>query len=131
QFPEALRVFIQGWDSFLTLPKWERWQDLFRFSHLCAVSRPGSHLPTADSDDRSERTIARVLSERRVSSPGSLAAGQAGRILILDGVDCDVSSTRLRSLLYRARQGDPEAERAAREYLPAPVAAYISAHRLY
>lgn len=131
QFPEALRVFIQGWDSFLTLPEWERWEELFRFCHLCAVSRPGSHLPTADSEDRSERIMAGVLSERQVSSPGALAARQAGRILVLDGVNFDVSSTRLRSLLYRARQGDSDAEQAAAAYLPAPVAAYINAHQLY
>lgn len=131
QFPDALRVFIQGWDSFLTLPRWERWRDVLRFSHICAVSRPGCRLPDAGSEDGAERLMADLLAARRVRTPQALAESEAGGILVLDVPDCDISSTRLRSLLYRARQGDAAARRQADQWLSPSVAAYIHAHRLY
>jgi len=131
QYPSALRVFILGWDSFLTLPSWERWREIFRFSHVCAVSRPGTRLPREDSEDPAERLMAETLRERQVPSPEALAAADAGRILVLDSPACDVSSTRLRRLLHRARHGDAAAERKASRWLPSAVAAYIRAHRLY
>lgn len=131
QHPTALRVFIQGWDSFLTLPEWERWQDIFRFAHICAVSRPGTRLPRRESHDPAERIMAEIVRKHRVSSPQALADSDAGGILVLDAPHCDVSSTRLRRLLHLARQGDMAAEREASQWLSPAVAAYIRTHQLY
>jgi nicotinate-nucleotide adenylyltransferase len=124
EYPEALRVFIQGWDSFLTLPRWERWEEIFRFAHVCAVSRPGSRLPRLDSDDREERVMATMLQERQVARPEGLAPATAGGILVLDDVACAISSTQLRHRLHRDA-GEVE------QWLAPDVAAYIRAHQLY
>lgn len=127
-YPRALRVFIQGWDSFLTLPRWERWEEIFRSSHVCAVSRPGGRLPVRDSDDPTERIMAEVLARRRVDRPEDLLPGAAGGILILEGVDCAISSTQLRRLLgQREEKGAAELE----QWLVPDVAAYIRMHQLY
>lgn len=131
EYPEALRVFIQGWDSFLGLPRWERWRHLFEHAHLCVVSRPGSSLPRADSSDADERMLAGELAERRVGDAAGLEPGRTGRILVLDGIDCDISSTALRRCLARRQQGDPAVRRELDRWLEPAVSDWIDAHRLY
>lgn len=128
QYPRALRVFIQGWDSFLTLPRWERWKEIFRSSHVCAVSRPGSRLPARDSDDPVERVMAEILAERRVDRTEDLLPATAGGILVLEGVDCEISSTQLRRHLD---QREEEGASGLEQWLVPDVAAYIRMHQLY
>lgn len=128
QYPRALRVFILGWDSFLTLPEWERWEDILRFSHICAVSRPGSRLPAGDSDDPVERTMATLLAERRVGRPEALLPATAGGVLVLEDVECAISSTQLRHWLRQREEADAA---RAEQWLHPDVAAYIHAHQLY
>lgn len=128
EHPRALRVFIQGWDSFLTLPEWERWEEIIRSAHICAVSRPGSRLPAEGSDDRTERIMASILAERQVERPEELLPGTAGGILVMGGVDCAISSTQLRHWLHQ--RGETDAAKAE-QWLAPDVAAYIRTHRLY
>lgn len=128
-YPRALRVFIQGWDSFLTLPEWERWEEILRSSHVCAVSRPGSRLPAQDSDNPTERIMAALLAERQVGSARELLPATAGGILVLEGVDCAVSSTQLRDQLHQREREEGAAK--AGQWLDPGVAAYIRAHQLY
>ncbi|MEX1198113.1 MAG: nicotinate (nicotinamide) nucleotide adenylyltransferase [Pseudohongiellaceae bacterium] len=128
RYPRALRVFIQGWDSFLTLPGWERWEDILRTSHVCAVSRPGSRLPAGDSDDPAERIMAAILAERRVERPEELLPSTTGGILVLESVDCAISSTQLRQQLQtRGEDGAGTVD----QWLTPDVTAYIRTHQLY
>lgn len=131
EFPDALLVFIQGWDSFLGLPRWKRWRQLFEQAHLCVVSRPGSSLPRADSRDPDERTLAGELAARQVVNAAGLEPGGTGGILVLEGVDCDISSTALRHCLARRHQGDPAVQRELGQWLEPAVSDWIDSHRLY
>ncbi len=116
QYPDADLVFVLGWDSFLSLPRWHRWQDMFAYAHFCAVSRPGV-------SEAVPAVLAREMAERSVTSPQALFSRHTGNILVLDGVKVDVSSTQLRQARERGTLDE--------SLLPAAVAAYIRQHALY
>jgi nicotinate-nucleotide adenylyltransferase len=116
QYPDADLVFVLGWDSFLSLPCWHRWQDMFAFAHFCAVSRPGVTEPVPEA-------LAQEMAVRAVTSSEVLFSRHSGNILVLDGVQVDVSSTQLRQARERGALDE--------SLLPATVAAYIRQHALY
>lgn len=121
--PGATLVFVLGWDSFLTLTGWHEWESIFGYCHLCAVSRPGSALPAADSGDPAERRLLEELRRRRVDCVRELHRQQAGGIFLLENVAEDVSSTTVRE---QAVQGH-----VTGQALPPGVAEYIGEHALY
>lgn len=114
--PDAALVFVLGWDSFLSLPDWHQWLELFELAHFCAVSRPGKTDPVPP-------VLQTELMTRRAESSQSLFRQKSGGIFILDGVQVDVSSTRLREALAQ--------KPADHSLLPPAVAAYIHQHKLY
>jgi len=116
EWPDAALVFVLGWDSFLSLPSWHRWSDLFELAHFCAVSRPGADEPMPPE-------LHKELLARRADSPQSLFQQRCGGIFILDGVDMDISSSRLREAMEGKSTDDT--------LLPPAVAAYIRQHKLY
>jgi len=116
QYPDAGLVFVLGWDSFLSLPRWHRWRDMFTFAHFCAVSRPGVNESVPEA-------LAQEMAARRVASPQALFSRRSGNILVLDGVQVDVSSTQLRQAREQGELNE--------SLLPAAVAAYIRRHALY
>lgn len=120
-YPNASLVFVLGWDSFLSLPRWHQWQSLFEHAHLCAVSRPGVAWPPAGSPD--SETLQALLEQRQVETPEALFSEQQGAVYVLEGVENDVSSTALREAL-RSRQ-------TTRDWLEPAVTEYIDAHALY
>jgi nicotinate-nucleotide adenylyltransferase len=123
EFPGATLVYVQGWDSFNSLPTWHRWQELFLFCHICAVSRPGQMLPTENSPPGS--TAAMLYDElrcRQVESVDALFASDHGRILVLRDVALDVSSSEVREALSKG--GDAQ-------NVCTGVEQYIKQHQLY
>ena len=122
ELPDVSLVFVQGWDSFLSLPGWHRWQSLFDHAHLCAVSRPGVVWPPR-SEDANNRLLRELLSARGADSPETLFRRPVGGIYVLDGVNIDISSTDLRC---RLREGADTSD-----WLEPPVRAYIAHHGLY
>ncbi len=101
--PEAELFNLVGADSFLDLPRWHLPERLLELAEWIVVSRPGFPIGS--------------LAEL------GLTPNQRGRIHLLQTVHEDVAATNLRE---RLEAGDPCAD-----LLPAPVAAYIRAHRLY
>lgn len=100
EFPDAALVYVQGWDSFNSLPTWHRWQELFLFAHVCAISRPGQKLPNEhDPMGSTAAALHEELIVRRVGSVDALLCSRHGSILILDELAVDVSSTQVRDAL--------------------------------
>lgn len=100
EFPDAALVYVQGWDSFNSLTTWHRWQELFLFAHVCAISRPGQKLPSQHSPPGS--AVAKLYKElilRQVGSVDALFSRRQGSILILEELAVDVSSTQVREVL--------------------------------
>lgn len=113
--PVALLV---GADSFVGLPGWHRWRELFDQVHFVVAQRPGSPL-----DDALPPELAAALDGRWCASPAALREVPSGRVLPLSQPLHDESATSIRA---RIAAGEPW-----REQVPAAVARYIQSHRLY
>lgn len=122
QFADAALVFVLGWDSFLTLPRWHRWQELFSYAHLCTVSRPGVAWPPA-MDDTDGRALRKLLTQRSVPDAQALFERTAGRVLVVENIEQDISSTKVRRAL---REGQ-----STGEWIDPAVTEYIARHGLY
>jgi nicotinate-nucleotide adenylyltransferase len=111
-------VLLLGSDSFLSLPTWLRWHELFDLAHIAVASRPG-HVPGdgGPSPDLSEEIV------RRSARPEQLAASAAGRIARFDMPPVNISASAIRVQLAAGQD--------ARDLLPAAVLAYIRTHQLY
>ncbi len=92
---EAL-VFIVGMDSFRSLDRWHRWQELLDFAHLLVAQRPGASLPDPGA-------VAELLDERRCDDVATLMAKPAGHIMICAPPLLDISATRVRALIAERR----------------------------
>ncbi len=111
-------LLLLGSDSFLSLPTWLRWRELFDLAHIAVAGRPG-HLPGAVGP--APELAAEI--ERRKVPPAQLAASAAGRIAYFDMPPTDISASAVRAGLAAGRD--------MRDLLPAAVLAYIEAHHLY
>jgi nicotinate-nucleotide adenylyltransferase len=111
-------VLILGSDSFLSLPTWLRWRELFDLAHIAVAGRPGH--PLGGSGTTPELS---VEIGRRAAPPEQLAASAAGKIASFDMPSVDISSSAIRAALA-ARQD-------ASHLLPAAVLAYIQSQHLY
>jgi nicotinate-nucleotide adenylyltransferase len=111
-------VLLLGSDSFLSLPTWLRWRELFDLAHIAYVSRPGHAAGTAGPAPELAAEIA-----RRAAAPAALAASAAGRIASFDMPPLDISSSAIRAGLAAGQD--------LRHLLPAAVLAYIRSQHLY
>ena len=96
EYSDEVLVFILGMDSFQSLDRWHRWQDLLDLAHLVVAHRPGGSLPGPGP-------IADLLEQRRCEDVVSLKAEPAGRIMICEPPLLDISATRVRSLVSEGR----------------------------
>lgn len=111
-------ILISGADSFLSLPHWLRWQEVFSFAHIAVAARPGFTL----SQDAMDPAL-RAEFTRRTTDCAELARTPAGQIALFALPPLPVSATAIRERLRRG-------ERTA-DLLPAAVQAYIDSHHLY
>ena len=111
-------ALLLGSDSFLSLPTWLRWRELFDLAHIAVASRPG-HLP---SDGGPAPELSAEIA-RRSARPEQLAASAAGRIARFDMAPMEVSSSAIRLNLAAGQD--------TRHLLPVAVLAYIQSQHLY
>jgi nicotinate-nucleotide adenylyltransferase len=111
-------ALLLGSDSFLSLPTWLRWRELFDLAHIAVASRPG-HLP---SDGGPAPELSAEIA-RRSARPEQLAASAAGRIVRFDMPPMDISASAIRAQLAAGQD--------TRHLLPAAVLVYIEAQHLY
>ena len=111
-------VLLLGSDSFLSLPTWLRWRELFELAHIAVASRPGD----VPSDGGPSPELSAEIA-RRSARPEQLAASAAGRIARFPMPPTDISASAVRAGLAAGQD--------MRELLPAAVLAYIEARHLY
>jgi len=116
ELPETPLGLILGLDAFRTLPSWQRWQDLFALTHFIVMQRPGT-----EADFPAELT--HVLKQRLSADPAVLRQTPAGRVMRLDVIQLDNSSTRIRQILA--------AGHSARYLTPDAVLDYMHGQGLY
>lgn len=111
-------VLLLGSDSFLSLPSWLRWRELFDLAHIAVASRPG-YLPT-DGGPVPELADEIV---RRSARPEQLVASAAGRVARFPMPPVDISASAVRAGLAAGQD--------MRNLLPPAVLAYIQSQHLY
>ncbi len=114
-------VFLFGADQLVHLDTWHRWQDLWRYAHLGAVTRPGFDADVLPAP------VAAAWS-RRAGDADALRSTAAGRSFLLEGLALDVSATDIRAALAA---GDARDDGAPDRLVPRPVLDYIRANHLY
>lgn len=107
---------ILGYDAFLGLPGWNRWQELTNFAHLLVMTRPGAQAEWPAPLAAHLRGCMTADMDRLRAAPSSLVLFQPVTAL-------DISATRIRELL--------RAGRSARYLLPDAVLDFIRASGLY
>ncbi len=116
--PQAPIAWLVGADSFIGLPTWKCWRELFDLAHFIVADRPGSPLEGGCPPE-----LAQALAGRRAEQPDALKSRPAGRVLYMHQPLQLESATELR---HRIMAGQPW-----RALVPAVVAGYIAQHRLY
>jgi nicotinate-nucleotide adenylyltransferase len=84
---------ILGMDAFLGLPDWHRWGDLCGLAHIVVASRPGSAPPA-------EGPLGELLAVRGTRDPLELQQVSAGKILVQEVTQLEISSTAVRDCLF-------------------------------
>lgn len=116
--PDVSIAWLVGADSFVGLPTWKCWRELFGLTHFVVAERSGSAV-----DGTLAPELAEVLVGRWAEEPAALRRSAAGLVLRLHQPLQAHSATDLRQ---RIAAGLPW-----RHLLPPRVADYIIAHRLY
>lgn len=111
-------VLLLGADSFLSLPTWLRWRELFDLAHIAIADRPG-HKPELGA---MAPELAREVAPR-LAPVESLRESAAGALVRFDMPQLDISSSAIRSAIA--------AGHSAQHLLPRAVLAYIEKHHLY
>ena len=114
--PVALLV---GADSFAALPTWKEWRALFGLAHFVVAGRAAEGAPPAALAPE----LAEAVAGRLASTPAALRAEPAGRVFHLHQPLFPHSASEVRARIAAGQPWDA--------LVPAPVAGYIRAHRLY
>ena len=121
--PHVPIAWMIGSDSLFELDTWHRWRELFALAHVLAVGRPGARMDAAAIAAHAPAVHAEIAPRWRL--PAQLHALPAGGFAEFRmAAERPESSTELRR---RISGGDP----AWRDWVPAPVAAYIAQRGLY
>ena len=81
-------IFVIGWDSLQSLPKWKLWLQLFDVTNFAVVTRPGySGIQHVE--------LAHEIQQRTVDA-SVLCDNCCGKIAFLKAQECDISSSIVR-----------------------------------
>ena len=114
QFPDEPLFFILGYDSWVTLTTWYRWQELTDLAHLIVLTRPGGNV--VESEELRLWSAGKVVDLDEISR-------NSGNVIRLTLEQFDISATWVREALVGGQD--------IAEWVPAAVMNYISENRLY
>ena len=109
-------VFVLGMDSFITLPQWHKWEQLFKMCHFMILARPGVTMQTSVEEHMQ-------LVDRRVNNGESLFSSKAGNVFFAEDFQQNISSSRVREALHSGSD--------VSTLLDNGVLAYIRSNKLY
>jgi nicotinate-nucleotide adenylyltransferase len=120
---QAPVAWLIGADSFIGLPSWKCWRELFDLTHFVVADRPGNPLEGELVASKLPPELAQALAGRQVLEPAALHDSPAGRVLYMHQPLQLESATDLRHRIASSLPWRP--------LVPAAVADYITQHRLY
>lgn len=110
EYPERSLVLILGMDAFLGLPDWRDWEQLPELAHIVVARRPGSELTP-------QAPLAGLLNERLTNDPAHLHSAPAGRVLVHDVTQLEISSSAIRGFLAAGQPIDFLVPRVVRDII--------------
>ncbi|MCG9740189.1 nicotinate-nucleotide adenylyltransferase [Shewanella insulae] len=113
-------VFIMGMDSFVGLPTWYHWQQLFDLCHIAVCQRPGW---TLNKDSEMATLLDTRCADKNKLDEAADSGFYGGLIFPVTITPQPYSSTEIRRQLSQ--------NRLAPDAMPRVVADYIAAHHLY
>lgn len=90
ELPGRTLVLLMGADAFLGLPGWHGAERLLRLAHVAVAHRPGWSLTQAAG-------LEELSDGRLVAEPTALAAEPAGRIVLVEVTQLEISATAVRA----------------------------------
>ena len=112
--PNAKLYFFIGTDSLISLPSWYQIQELLTLCHFVVATRPGYCL---------SKLLDESLQVRITDNINVVKQQNAGKILLLETCQVDISSTLIREKLSKNEN--------CAEFLSPDVAQFIENHKLY
>jgi nicotinate-nucleotide adenylyltransferase len=116
-------ALLLGADSFAALPTWKSWRDLFGLAHFVVAGRGNDGAGAGPQGVEALAGLAEAIAGRDAASPDALRSTPAGRVFHLRQPLFPHSASEVRARIAAGLPWDA--------LVPAPVAAYVRAHRLY
>ena len=120
--PTRTLALIVGADTFLGLPTWHRWREIFALAHVVVVPRPGVALEPALPPELAPEWVKRYSRDT-----AALTRARAGAVILQPVTAHPISASAIRERLAEG----PAGFAAIRGLLPATVLAYIERNQLY
>lgn len=111
-------AWVMGADSFLSLPSWFQWQNLFELAHFVVIGRPGHDF------DGMDEALREATKGRWADDVQALCDAPCGRVFRLDVPLRPESSSQIRAAIA---DGLPD----WRQMVAPEVVEYIATQRLY
>jgi len=96
EHPSKSLCLLLGMDSFLSLPRWHRWEELVGLAHLVVAHRPGWQAPV-------QGLLGDLIAERGTEHAQDLGRESAGRVFVTPVTQLEISATGLRNLIRAGR----------------------------
>ena len=89
-YKDSSMCLILGMDSFISLPRWYRWEELIDLAHIVIAHRPGWKAPT-------EGPLGDFVQEHLAESSQDVVTKREGSLFVLPVTQLEISATKLRS----------------------------------
>ena len=109
-------LFILGYDAFISIETWNRWQSLLTLCHLLVINRPGYTLPE-------QGTLANTIKQHKTTNPENLIIQPAGFIYFHSMPESFISASKIRHEMH--------SDKNVNDDIPDKVINYIKQHKLY
>ncbi|MDO6563268.1 nicotinate-nucleotide adenylyltransferase [Amphritea sp. 1_MG-2023] len=107
---------LLGMDAYLSLPHWDRWQELLTLCHIVVVKRPGWTYEPCEQ-------MAQLSAQHATEEMDRLLQSPAGCVIFRELTPLGISATQIRALI--------NAGRSPRYLIPDAVWDYIQHNQLY
>ena len=92
EYPDTPLCMLLGMDSFLSLPDWHRWEELFGLAHIVVAHRPGWRAPAAG-------VLGGLVLERGTDDRRDLCTSPCGRVFVTPVTQLEISASEVRELI--------------------------------
>ena len=117
EYPQASISLIIGYDAFLLLPQWFKWQKILDLAHLLVINRK------TFSHQSIPKILQSLLQEHQTKNKSKILNTAAGSIILFNAGDYNLSSTAIREAIKHKLDFSKQ--------VPLEVEQYIKQLRLY